>query len=78
MTPNDYKNFGTFAGDRGISSLNLHYFNKLIESNLTPYVLEERQMNVTQMDVFSRLMLERIIWVAGERCERVRSNSCGH
>jgi ATP-dependent Clp protease protease subunit len=66
MTPNDYKNFGTFAGDRGISSLNLHYFNKLIESNLTPYVLEERQMNVTQMDVFSRLMLERIIWVAGE------------
>ena len=66
MTPNDYKNFGTFAKDRGISSLSLHHFNKLIESNLTPYVLEERQMNVTQMDVFSRLMLERIIWVAGE------------
>jgi ATP-dependent Clp protease protease subunit len=33
---------------------------------MTPYVLEERSMNVTQMDVFSRLMLERIIWVAGE------------
>lgn len=66
MTPNEYKNFGTFAKDKGISSLDLHYFNKKIESNLTPYVLEERHMNVTQMDVFSRLMLERIIWVAGE------------
>jgi ATP-dependent Clp protease protease subunit len=54
-----------FAKDKGISSLSLHHFNKSIESNLTPYVLEERQMNVTQMDVFSRLMLERIIWVAG-------------
>lgn len=66
MTPQDYKNFGLYAKDHGISSLNLHYHEQKIKSNLTPYVLEERQMNVTQMDVFSRLMLERIIWVAGE------------
>jgi len=66
MTPKDYKSFGLYAKDQGISSLNLDYYNKRVESNLTPYVLEERQMNVTQMDVFSRLMLERIIWVAGE------------
>jgi ATP-dependent Clp protease protease subunit len=33
---------------------------------MTPYILEERQLNVTAMDVFSRLMMERIIWVAGE------------
>lgn len=65
MTSKIYKEFGLFAKDKGISSLSLHHFNKSIESNLTPYVLEERQMNVTQMDVFSRLMLERIIWVAG-------------
>lgn len=47
--------------DRGI--------NKDILSNhingLTPYILEEREMRVTQMDVFSRLMRDRIIWVSG-------------
>ena len=63
---NQYRDFSLFAKDRGISSLNLHYYNKQIENSLTPYVLEERQMNVTQIDVFSRLMMERIIWVAGE------------
>lgn len=30
---------------------------------LTPYIIEERQLNVAQMDVFSRLMLDRIIWL---------------
>jgi ATP-dependent Clp protease protease subunit len=65
MTPNEYQKFGQYAKDKGISSLNLHYHKQKIEDSLTPYVLEERQMNVTQIDVFSRLMLERIIWVAG-------------
>ena len=65
MTPNEYQKFGLYAKGNGISSLNLHYHNQKIEDSLTPYVLEERQMNVTQIDVFSRLMLERIIWVAG-------------
>ena len=66
MNQRDLKSFGLYAKDRGISSLNLHHFNKGIESSLTPYILEERQLNVTAMDVFSRLMMERIIWVAGE------------
>lgn len=62
----DYsKDFSLFARDRGISGLNLHQYNKHLENSLTPYILEERQMNITQMDVFSRLMMERIIWVAG-------------
>jgi len=65
MTPKIYKEFGLFAKDKGISSMNLHHFNKQIEDSLTPYILEERSMNVTVMDVFSRLMMERIIWVAG-------------
>ena len=60
-----YKDFGLFAKDKGVSGLNLHHYNKQIEDSLTPYILEERQMNVTVMDVFSRLMMERIIWVAG-------------
>jgi ATP-dependent Clp protease protease subunit len=66
MTPKDLKNFGLFAKDYGIGSLKMDYYNKRIENSLTPYILEERQMNVTAMDVFSRLMIERIIWVAGE------------
>jgi ATP-dependent Clp protease protease subunit len=66
MTTNDYRQFGLYAKDMGISSLNLHNFNKNIENSLTPYILEERTLNVTAMDVFSRLMMERIIWVAGE------------
>jgi ATP-dependent Clp protease protease subunit len=66
MTANNYGQFGLYAKSKGISSLNLHYFNKNIENSLTPYILEERQLNVTAMDVFSRLMMERIIWVAGE------------
>lgn len=66
MTSKDYQDFKLYAKDKGISGLNLHYHNQRIESSMTPYILEERSMNVTVMDVFSRLMMERIIWVAGE------------
>jgi ATP-dependent Clp protease protease subunit len=45
--------------DRGISSLSMHQF----ESSLTPYIIEERSLNIAQMDVFSRLMMERIIFL---------------
>jgi ATP-dependent Clp protease protease subunit len=41
-------------------SINYH-----IENGLTPYILEERELRVTQMDVFSRLLRDRIIWVSG-------------
>lgn len=43
----------------GISSLKLHNFH----SSMTPYIIEERQLNVAQMDVFSRLMMDRIIFL---------------
>lgn len=65
MTYRDINDFGLFAKDKGISGMNLHYANKLVESSMTPYILEERSLNVTQMDVFSRLMMDRILWVAG-------------
>lgn len=46
----------------GISSHTLHdYSNSPV--NLTPYILEERQLRVTQMDIFSRLMMDRIIFL---------------
>lgn len=35
------------------------------QASLTPYILEEREMRATQMDIFSRLMMERILWVSG-------------
>lgn len=49
----------------GKGSLDLHYHNQIIESSMTPYILEEREMRVTQMDIFSRLLRDRILWVAG-------------
>jgi ATP-dependent Clp protease protease subunit len=39
--------------------------------SLTPYILEEREMRVTQMDIFSRLMMDRIIWLAGPVNDRM-------
>jgi len=65
MNMNNTKEFQKYALSEGISSLNLHYYQKNIEGSLTPYILEEREMRVTQMDVFSRLLRDRIIWVSG-------------
>src|ERR1035437_349385 len=47
---------------KGISSATLHSYNSQV-TNLTPYIIEERQLNVAQMDVFSRLMMDRIIFL---------------
>jgi len=48
---------------RGISSLNLHRFKSVTDSYISPTIIEERQMNVASMDVFSRLMMDRIIFL---------------
>lgn len=49
---------------QGISSAVLHnYQTKFTPTNLTPYIIEERPMNIAQMDVFSRLMMDRIIFL---------------
>lgn len=61
-----YNDFKLYAKDFNLSGSQIDYYNKRIENSMTPYILEERQLNVTAMDVFSRLMMERIIWVAGE------------
>ena len=57
----DYgKEFKKFATkQQGISSL---HYDKIV-SSVTPYIIEERQLNVAQMDVFSRLMMDRIIFL---------------
>ena len=59
----DFKNY--FVNHLGKGSLQLDYYNQRIEGSMTPYILEEREMRVTQMDIFSRMMRERILWVAG-------------
>ena len=59
------REFRAFATkDQGISST---YYDKIISSltpvGLTPNIIEERQMNAVAMDVFSRLMMDRIIFL---------------
>ncbi|MEM9685572.1 MAG: ATP-dependent Clp endopeptidase proteolytic subunit ClpP [Bacteroidota bacterium] len=43
-------------------NINSLYYDRLV-SSMTPYIIEERQLNVAQMDVFSRLMMDRIIFL---------------
>lgn len=43
--------------------INSQVLNHYIDSSLTPYIIEERSLNMTQMDVFSRLMMDRIIFL---------------
>lgn len=57
--------FKRFAKSEGISSSKLNYYENQIQGSMTPYILEEREMRVTQMDIFSRLMMDRLLWVAG-------------
>lgn len=47
----------------GISSLKLHNFSSVAEGYVSPTIIEERHLNVATMDVFSRLMMDRIIFL---------------
>lgn len=47
----------------GISSLKLHDFHSIQSAYVSPTIIEERQLNVATMDVFSRLMMDRIIFL---------------
>ncbi len=53
----EFKKYAT--KHHGVNSL---YYDKIV-SSMTPYIIEERQMNVASMDVFSRLMMDRIIFL---------------
>ena len=61
---NDFRKFATSR--LGMSSSVLDDVVKSQAQYLNPYILEERQLNVTQMDVFSRLMMDRIIFLGTE------------
>lgn len=57
----DFKKYAT--RHLGLNSMVLDDVIKSQNQYLNPYILEERQLNVTQMDVFSRLMMDRIIFL---------------
>ena len=58
---NDFRKYA--VGHLGMDGLTLDDVMKAQAQYLNPYILEERQLNVTQMDVFSRLMMDRIIFL---------------
>ena len=64
MNMNDFKKYATKP--LGMNSLVLDDVIKSQAGYLNPYILEERQLNVTQLDVFSRLMMDRIIFLGTE------------
>lgn len=76
-----YSEFKDYATKHmGISGMQFHYWEQMqnslynninVQSSLTPYILEERELRVTQMDIFSRLMMDRILWVAGPVNDRM-------
>ena len=61
---NDFQKYAT--KHLGMSSMVLDDVMKAQAGYLNPYILEERQLNVTQLDVFSRLMMDRIIFLGTE------------
>ena len=64
MIKDDFRKYAT--GHLGLNSMVLDDVIKAQGGYLNPYILEERQLNVTQLDVFSRLMMDRIIFLGTE------------
>lgn len=67
---NIFKDFRKFALDK--TNVKATVFDDQTKDFVTPYILEERQLHVTQMDIFSRLLYDRILYFSGE----VTSEAC--
>ena len=61
MNRNDFERFASL--DRGISPMTIHRYGNVTSSYINPSIIEERKLNVASMDVFSRLMMDRIIFL---------------
>ncbi|MEI7596058.1 MAG: ATP-dependent Clp endopeptidase proteolytic subunit ClpP [Bacteroidota bacterium] len=60
----DHNEFVKYATKhRGINSLTLDRYQRVSNSYISPTIIEERQLNIATMDVFSRLMMDRIIFM---------------
>ena len=49
--------------EHGISSMTMHRYQSALDAYINPTIIEERKLNVASMDVFSRLMMDRIIFL---------------
>jgi ATP-dependent Clp protease protease subunit len=58
---NEFRKYAT--KHLGMNGLTLDQYTSITSNYISPSILEERQLNVTQMDVFSRLMMDRIIFL---------------
>ena len=62
-----FKDYSKFASSNcGVNPLALNDYAKTQDLYLNPTIIEERKLNVAQMDVFSRLMMDRIIFLGDE------------
>ena len=59
--PNDFKKYIT--RHRGVSSVTFGDYTSAVNAYISPTIIEERQLNVASMDIFSRLMMDRIIFL---------------
>jgi len=76
-----YSEFKDYAiKHMGMTGLEFHYWEKtqdmlyagtMVTGSLTPMILEERELRATQMDIFSRLLMDRILWLAGPVNDRM-------
>ncbi len=64
MDPKDFRKYAT--KHVGISSTAFDQYSGIVNSYISPTIIEERQLNVAHMDVFSRLMMDRIIFLGTE------------
>ena len=58
---NEFEKFA--SRDRGINPLTLGRYSAAVDNYINPTIIEERRMNVASMDVFSRLLMDRIIFL---------------
>ncbi len=61
MNNNEFEKFARMH--QGISSTTLSRYESAVDAYINPSIIEERKLNVAQMDVFSRLMMDRIIFL---------------
>jgi ATP-dependent Clp protease protease subunit len=61
MNPNEFQEYA--VKHAGISGMTLHRYQTFTNGYISPTIIEERQLNVASMDVFSRLMMDRIIFL---------------
>jgi len=66
MQKNDFKNYATKHLRMNSTVVDNAIKYQIKNYGLTPMILEERKLNVTQLSVFDRLLLDRILWVSGE------------